>query len=385
MPRAIAASLALLLSLTLAARTVKAAASPDSVQEHVSRPSVGAGPTFAVLAYDSASGSWGVACAASEIACGARIPAAAAGVGAIASLGMGSSAMQAALAALAANSGPDSALAVLKAAGEDPNARQVLVVSRDGRAGGASGSRLPGFSGLRVQHGHGCAGFGLRSEATLAAMEEALQGGSGEIGSRLLEALQAGERAEVIPFGRHGGASAAMLVVRAGADGASGSDRLVDLRVDEGEDPIGALARLYQRHAETFLPAAHVRFGDAARRRGDDAAAAREYHAAEAGFRGAVARTPKDADALNELAWFLATRGGDPVEALRFAEAAVLARRDDPNLLDTLAEAAYRAGNLERAIDAAERAERFARGNARYEERLRAFRAAKAALVPASR
>jgi Flp pilus assembly protein TadD len=152
--------------------------------------------------------------------------------------------------------------------------------------------------------------------------------------------------------------------------------------VDLDRDPIAALGRLYARHAETFLPAAHVRYGDAARRRGDEAAAAREFAAAEAGFRAAVARGPKEGEALNELAWFLATRGGDPNEALRFARAAVAARPDDPNFLDTLAEAAYRAGDLEEAIEAAERAERLARGNARFADRLRTLRAARKALTP---
>jgi len=352
-----------------------------------------AGPSFAIVAYDSATASWGVACAASEIACGARVLSAAAGAGAVASLGPGPAAVAAALATLASGTGADSALARARSAGEDPSARQWVIVAADGRSAVYSGARLPGFSGARMGKGFGCAGYGLRGEETLEAMAEALAAGGGaagersarELGARLLAALEAGARAEGDPFLRHGSdASAALLVVRAGADPASGSDRLADLRVDRDDDPVAALGRLYARHAQTFLPAAHVRFGDAARRRGDEAAAAREYAVAEAGFRAAVARAPKDGDALNELAWFLATHGADPSEALRFAEAAVAARGDDPNLLDTLAEAAYRAGNLERAIEAAERAARLAHGNARYVDRLRAFRAAREAMVPST-
>jgi len=369
-----------------------------------SRASEETGPSFALVAFDSAAGSWGVACAASQIACGARIPAAAAGAGAVASLGPGATRLHAALAALAAGADADSALAILRAEPGDPAARQAIAIARDGRAAAVSGTRLPGYSGARARPGFACAGFGLRGQETLAAMESVFFGTPGagrhprstdapleeassrELGARLLRGLEAAERAEGEPFEHRGmDASAALLVVRADADPGSGSDRLVDLRVDQGEDPVSALGRLYARDAETFLPAAHVRFGDAARRGGDDSTARREYAAAEAGFRAAVARAPKDGGALNELAWFLATRGGDPSEALRFAEAAVLARGDDPNILDTLAEAAYRAGNLERAIEAAERAARLARGNARYAERLRAFRAARTALAPSSR
>ncbi len=386
------------------AATPTVPAAPDWLSPVGGRGSAETGPSFAVVGFDSASGSWGVACAGAEIASGARIPAAAAGAGAIASLGPGTSVLRAVLATLAAGISADSALALLRAAPEDPAARQSVVIASDGRAAAYSGARLPGFSGTRTGRAFGCAGFGLRGEATLGAMEAAFFGtavagrgakpagvravGSpkGELGMRLLAALEAGERAEGDPFGRRGmDASAALLVVRAGADPGAGSDRLVDLRVDAGEDPVGALGRLYARHAETFLPAAHVRFGDAARRRGDDAAGRREYALAEAGFRAAVARAPKDGGALNELAWFLATRGGDSAEALRFAEAAAAARGDDPNILDTVAEAAYRAGDLERAVQAAERAARLARGNARYAERLRAFLAARAALASPSR
>jgi uncharacterized Ntn-hydrolase superfamily protein len=377
---------------------------PDWLSPATGRGSGETGSFFAVVAFDSASGSWGVACAGAEIACGARIPAAAAGAGAIASLGPGTSVLRAVLATLATGISADSALALLRAAPEDPAARQSVVIAANGRAAAYSGSRLPGFSGTLTGPAFGCAGFGLRSQGTLDAMEAAFFGravagrvarttgvgvvgpAAGELGARLLAALEAGERAEGDPFGRRGmDASAALLVVRAGAAPAAGSDRLVDLRVDEGDDPVGTLGRLYARHAETFLPAAHVRFGDAARRRGDDAASRREYALAEAGFRAAVARAPKDGGALNELAWFLATRGGDSAEALRFAEAAASARADDPNILDTVAEAAYRAGDLERAVQAAERAARLARGNARYAERLRAFRAARAALASPSR
>ncbi|HYJ33365.1 MAG TPA: DUF1028 domain-containing protein [Candidatus Binatia bacterium] len=355
---------------------------------------LGQGPALAAAAFDSATGSWGAACAASEIAVGARALEASAEAGALLSLGPGAGDLRAAASALARGMDPDSALILLVPAGTDPAARVGIVVGRGGRAAARSGAHLPGFSGTRLGASFACAGYGLRGAATLEAMAEAFAQRSGDLGARLLAALEAGERADGDPFAARGReASAALLVVRAAAEpeprfgtgSVPGSDRITDLRVDLDKDPIGALGRIYARHAETFLPAAHVRYGDAARRRGDDAAAAREYAAAEAGFRTAVAGGPKDADALNELAWFLATRGGDPAEALRYAEAAVAARSDDPNLFDTLAEAAYRAGNLERAIEAAERAVRLSRGNERYAERLRLFRAAKAALASPSR
>jgi predicted Zn-dependent protease len=144
----------------------------------------------------------------------------------------------------------------------------------------------------------------------------------------------------------------------------------VDLRVDEAVDAVQALKSVYAVHAATFLPVAYARFGDDASRRGDSISAEREYARAEGAYRTAVARSPKDPDALNELAWFLATHGRDSEEAVRFAKAAITARPRDPNLYDTLAEAEYRSGSLSRAIESMDRAVKYSGGAPRYTERL---------------
>jgi len=344
-----------------------------------------AGPTFAIVAFDSAASAWGVACASAHPASGARVLYAAAGTGAIAALGgTGAGEVRAALLVLAGGSPPEAALDSARAQPGDANTRTLALVAPDGRVAATTGTRAVGWAGHRLGRGAACVGEALEGSETLDAMIAAFTARSGDLGSRLLAALEAGERpgpgGSALEAG-NGFASAALLVVRAGGGPLGESDRLVDLRIDAAADPIAALKALYRRHSETYLAAAHVRFGDAAKRRGDDTAATREYAEAEAGFRSAVARAPKDADALNELAWFLALHGSDSAEALRFAEAAVGARGDDPNLWDTLAEAAYRGGSLDRAIEAATRASRLDKENARYTERLRAFRAAKEAMI----
>ncbi len=344
-----------------------------------------AGPTFAIVAFDSAASSWGVACASARPASGAHVLYAAAGMGAIAAVGStGEEAVRAAFRALARGAAPEAALDSARAERGAAEARQLALVAPDGRVGATTGAHAVGWAGHRMGRGVASVGQALEGSETLDAMMAAFAARTGDLGARLLAALEAGDRpapgSAALEAGK-GFASAALLVVRAGGGPFGESDRLTDLRIDAAIDPIAALKAAYLRHAETYLAAAHVRYGDDAKRRGDDAAAAREYDAAEAGFRAAVARAPKDADALNELAWFLALHGSDAAEALRFAEAAVAARGDDPNLWDTLAEAAYRGGAMDRAIDAAERAARLDKENARYAERLRTFRAAKEALL----
>lgn len=344
-----------------------------------------AGPTFAIVAFDSTASSWGVACASARLAAGARVLHASAGTGAIAAVGgTGELAVRAAFEALARGATPEAALDSARAVPGGMEARQLGLVASDGRAAAVTGTHLVGWAGHRLGPNVVCVGEALEGSETLDAMMSAFAGRPGDLGARLLAALEAGNRpAPGSPAidGAKAHASAALLVVRAGGGPRGESDRLIDLRIDAAANPITALAAAYARHSETYLAAAHVRYGDEAKRRGDDSGAVREYGAAEAGFRAAVSRAPKDADALNELAWFLSHHGSDASEALRFAEAAIAARADDPNLWDTLAEAAYRAGSLDRAIDAAARAVRLDKENARYAERLRAFRAAKEALT----
>ena len=344
-----------------------------------------AGPTFAIVAYDSATSSWGVACASARPASGARVLYAAAGMGAIAAVGgTGETAARAAFQALARGATPEAALDSARLIPGDAEARQLALAAPDGRVAAATGTHVVGWAGHRVGAGVAAVGEALEGAETLDAMMTAFQARSGDLGGRLLVALEAGDHpapgGSALEVG-NGFASAALLVVRVGGGPLGESDRLTDLRIDAAPDPIAALKALYLRHSETYLAAAHVRFGDEARRRGDDTSAVREYAEAEAGFRAAVSRAPKEADALNELAWFLALHGPDAAEAVRFAEAAVAARSDDPNLWDTLAEAAYRSGSLDRAIEAAQRAARLDKENTRYAERLRAFRAAKDALL----
>ncbi|MGE5175002.1 MAG: DUF1028 domain-containing protein [Hyphomicrobiales bacterium] len=393
-PLLLASLATLALALGLAPRAAGAASSlSDSTgavrsapATRVLRPESGPGPAFAIAARDSASGAWGVACASPSIACGARIPAAEGAVGAVAVLGAPTGAARdLALDALRRNGDAAAAIEAARGAGDDPENVQVAAVDARGTAEAWSGRWVRGWAGRRATPGVACVGQGLENAAPLEAMAAAFAAAKGDLAERLLAALAAAA-ATIDPEGAfadaRGNASAALLVVGSvPSPGGEDSERLVDLRVDAADDPIPPIRRLLGEAEGTYLAAARVRRGDRARRAGDDSTAAREYALAETGFRSAVGRRPKDPDALNELAWFLATHGGDPAEALRFAEAAVGARGDDPNLYDTLAEAAYRAGNLDRAIEAAERAVKLARGNERYAERLRAFRAARAALT----
>jgi TPR repeat protein len=80
-----------------------------------------------------------------------------------------------------------------------------------------------------------------------------------------------------------------------------------------------------------------------------------------AALRAALEIDPGNSHALNNLAWQLATTSKphlrDPQRALELAELAIAKTEDPPaNMLDTLAEAHFANGQLEEAIEAAQRA-----------------------------
>ncbi len=332
---------------------------------------------YAIVAFDSTSREWGAAAVSRWIAVGSRSLEARAGAGAWVSLGAPDPGLASiALDRMASGSWMPETLDSLLASDPRRSERQIAVVDHAGRAAVFSGDRLPEWAGERRGRASACQALAISGPEVLSVMERAFEGSRGSLGERLLAALEAAESIAMLR-----GQSAAILVVREGGGSELASDRLTDLRVDAAEEPLGDLKRIYALHASTFLPAAYARFGDEAKRRGDTISAERDYDRAEMGFRAGVAREPKNPDALNELAWFFATHDRNLEEAVRFAQAAVAARGNDPNLYDTLAEAEYRSGSLNRAIDAMERAVRYSSGAPRYMERLRRFRNERAALA----
>jgi tetratricopeptide (TPR) repeat protein len=101
-------------------------------------------------------------------------------------------------------------------------------------------------------------------------------------------------------------------------------------------------------------------------RLGDDGGAAEAW-------RRVIELRPKDGAALNNLAWLLATRLADPVQAESLARRAVSMDGANAEWLDTLAEALFRQGKRDEAVRVEESALRLADAPA-YREQLRRFR-----------
>jgi uncharacterized Ntn-hydrolase superfamily protein len=369
MPRVARRILAAAAPVLLLAAIPASAAVPVPAPIPISSQQQSAPASFAILAFDSVRGEWGAAAVSRWIAVGARSLDARAGAGAWCALDLPDPREAArALDLLAHGTSARAVLDSLLTSDDRRTERQIALVGRAGDVAARTGDRCPPWSGERLGHGYVCQGVGLRDAAPIAAMSGAFQAARGTLAERLILAVEAAEA--IFPV-RDDTESAALLVTHEGGGPNGWSDRLVDLRVDSAADAVGTLKSLYAAHAATFLPAAYARFGDEAKRRGDPVSAEREYASAEEGFRAAIARRPKDADARNELAWFLATHDRDLGEAVAEAKRALSLRDHDPLLYDTLAEAEYRSGSLARAIEAMERALKYSGGDARYAERLK--------------
>ena len=207
--------------------------------------------TYSLVACDLEQAEWGVAVQSKFLAVGAVAPYAAAGVGAVATQAYANLRYgPEGLALLRDGVAADDVVRRLVATDDGRDQRQVGVVDRIGRAATYTGSACPNWAGGRTGPGYAAQGNILVSEETVAALAttfEATEGSS--LADRLLASLAAAQNAGGDSRGQQ---SASLLVVREGAGYGGGSDRLVDLRVDDHAEPIRELTRLYGLHQLLF-------------------------------------------------------------------------------------------------------------------------------------
>ena len=200
--------------------------------------------TFSIVARSDDGESWGVAVASKFLAVGSAVPAAVAGVGAIATQAEANVAYKGqALAHLDDGANASVALQRLIEDDEGRDHRQLGIVDLDGGAATHTGHACLDWAGGVTGDGYAIQGNILTGEEVVLAMEAAWLGADPDVpfARRLLAALTAGDAAG---GDRRGRQSAAILVVREGAGYGGNDDIAVDLRVDDHASPIPELARL---------------------------------------------------------------------------------------------------------------------------------------------
>jgi uncharacterized Ntn-hydrolase superfamily protein len=200
--------------------------------------------TFSIVARSADGESWGVAVASKFLAVGSAVPAAVAGVGAIATQADANVAYKG-LALAHLDDGATASVALQRLLEEDDGRdhRQVGIVDVDGNAASHTGASCLDWAGGRSGSGYAIQGNVLAGEQVVTAIESAWLSSDDQspLARRMLAALTAGDLAGGDKRGRQ---SAALLVVREGAGYGGHDDIAVDLRIDDHPDPVTELARL---------------------------------------------------------------------------------------------------------------------------------------------
>jgi uncharacterized Ntn-hydrolase superfamily protein len=201
--------------------------------------------TYSIIACDAKTRACGVAVQTNNLAVGASVPYAQAGVGALVSqFETNPRYGPRGLALLAEGKAPEEVLKQLLAEdgnfeGQGPEARQLAIVSLNGKTAvhtGAEAQRAD-WAGARSGPGYSVQGNGLVDANVIAAMEHTFLETPGTLAERLLAALSAGDAAGGQKTGRE---SAALLVKTQ-----DGWPDDMDLRVDHSADPVGGLRTLF--------------------------------------------------------------------------------------------------------------------------------------------
>ncbi|MEV0271795.1 MAG: DUF1028 domain-containing protein [Hamadaea sp.] len=214
--------------------------------------------TFSIVARSSDGLAHGVAVASKFLAAGAVVPAAQAGVGALATQSYANLAYRPqGLTLLGTQVAAAEVVAGLTAADPGRDQRQLGVVGKFGEGATYTGPACHEWAGGVAGDGYAVQGNILTGPEVVDAMRDAFlaseHGTPGDsamaLARRLVRALSAGDAAG---GDRRGRQSAAVYVVAPGAGYGGTSDVAVDLRVDDHPDPCGELSRLLDLHALLF-------------------------------------------------------------------------------------------------------------------------------------
>lgn len=204
--------------------------------------------TFSIVACDLEQQAWGVAVASKFPAVGAVVPWVQAdpAAGAVATQSFANTSFgPRGLALMAMGLSAQETLERLLEDDPDQELRQVGLVDARGGSATFSGSGCFAWAGGVCGTGYAIQGNILASPEVAPAMEKAFLDTRGSLPARLHAALLAGDRAGGDKRGRQ---SAAIYVAKPKAGYGGYTDRWLDYRVDDHEDPVPRLGELLEMH-----------------------------------------------------------------------------------------------------------------------------------------
>ncbi|HEX5634805.1 MAG TPA: DUF1028 domain-containing protein [Gemmatimonadales bacterium] len=226
--------------------------------------------TYSIVAWDSVTGDLGVAVQSKFPNVGGIVPWARAGVGAVATQSLSNTAFgERGLDLIAAGATAEEAMRAVMQGDTMLADRQVGMVDARGNAASFTGTRTFDWAGGRVGKAGTPGGLAGGKDQVIAGRDYAAQGNiivsdrtvrdmattfestRGDLATRLMAALKAGQAGG---GDRRGMQSAALLVVRKHGGYLGFNDRFIDLRVYDAPDPIAELERLLALHTIHFFP-----------------------------------------------------------------------------------------------------------------------------------
>jgi len=230
--------------------------------------------TYSIVAYDKDTGDMGVAVQSHWYSVGTIVSWGEAGVGVIATqsfvnVSFGPRGLELLKKGFSAQQAVDE----LIKSDEGREFRQLAVLDAKGNAASFTGVKCIQPAGNIVGENFSVQANLMLNDKVWPAMAEAFENSNGPLAERMLIALEAAEEAGGDIRGKQ---SAALLVVRGKSTGNVWEDRLVELRVDDANEPLIELRRLLKVHRAYE----HMNKGDIAVEKNDMITAMNEYTAA---------------------------------------------------------------------------------------------------------
>ncbi len=333
--------------------------------------------SWAIVLTDNVTGEMGVGVLSRGLASGSSVPWVQGGVGAVAILGdVNSEWGPRALQMLREGKKPGAIADSVRMTDPNFTRLQIGIVDREGTPGGYTGNLVPGWGGGHLNTGVAAQGNLMSgSEVLIAMYDSSAASPEVPIAERLLKALRS---AAALQKGGPPMRSAALLVGRYHPGRPEDASRFVYLRVDDHENPLAEIERLYALDVPRVVRA-RLDYVDYFAKQGGSVGPARKAREMAA-IRREVDRSLSDsrlgAREMNTLAWGLID---EPSFAVDAARAVAKARELDPKsaeTLDTAAELAFRAGRADEALELARQAQALSPLAEAYKERVRLFEAA---------
>ena len=234
--------------------------------------------TYSIVARDTVTGDMGVAVQSHWFSVGSLVTWAEAGVGAVATQSFVDPAYgPLGLDLMRAGKTANQALEGLLSSDAGKDVRQVAMIDAKGNVAAHTGSKCIQSAGHIVGKNYSVQANLMLNDKVWPAMSKAFENAKGDLAERMLAALEA---AQSVGGDIRGKQSAAILIVKAKSTGRPWADRVMELRVEDHEEPLKELRRVVdvQRAYE------HMNQGDLAVEHNDVEGALREYGAAEKMF-----------------------------------------------------------------------------------------------------